>query len=85
MNFARLLPDGERGHPDRDQAVLAEWQAEFGMADDLKEEMAVEAGMGSLVSRRSSQWDTTENKRPGVEGKFLFSTVTLLADELNRL
>lgn len=84
-NLAGFLPDGKRGNPNRNKSVLAEGQAEFGMADDLKEEMAVAAGMGSLVSRRSAQWNTTKDERPGVEGKFLSSTVTLLADELNRL
>lgn len=85
MNLARFLPDGERGHPDRDEAVLAEWQAEFGMADDLKEESAVAASMRSLASGRTAQRYTAEDERPGMEGKFLFAIVTLLADETDNL
>lgn len=82
-NFSRFLADSERGHPDRNQSILAEGQAEFGMADDLKEEMAVAARMQSLVSGRPTQWDTAENERSSMEGKVLYTIVTLLADELN--
>lgn len=83
MNLPGFLPDGECGHPDRDQAVLAERKTELGMPDDLKKEMAIAPGMRTLVLRRATQRDTTENKRPRMEGNFLFAIVTLLADELN--
>lgn len=52
MNLPGFLPDGERSNPDGDQAVLAEGQTEIGMADDLKEEVAVAASMRTLVLRR---------------------------------
>jgi hypothetical protein len=84
-NRPGFLPDCERGDPNRNESVLAERQAELGMADDLEEETAVPAGMGSSVSRWSAERDTTKYKRPGMEGKFLFSIVPLPADELNRL
>ena|SRR5690242_18376550 len=82
-NLARFLPDGERSNPDGDQPVLAERKTEFRMADDLKEEMAVAASIGSLVSRQPAQWDTAEDERSGMKGKFLFTIVTLFANELN--
>lgn len=84
MNLAGFLPDGKRCDPDRNQAVLTEGQAELRMADNLKEETTVPAGMESLVSRGSAQWNTTEDERPGMEGEFLLAIVTLLADKLNR-
>lgn len=54
MNLAGFLPDGERGHPDRDQAVLAERKTELGMSDDLKEEITIPPGMRALVLRRTT-------------------------------
>jgi hypothetical protein len=55
LNYSALLTKSKGCHPDGDQAVLAERKTEFGMADDLKEEMAIAPGMRTLVLTRAAQ------------------------------
>ena len=49
MDCAALLAEGKCRHPDGDQAVLAERQAEVGVRDNLKDEIPVPALVNELA------------------------------------
>ena len=46
---AVLLPEGERGYPNRNEAVLTERQTEVGMSENMKEEIPVAALVKELM------------------------------------
>ena len=85
MDGAASLLYGECGNPDRDQPVLAEWQAIVRMGNDVKEEFAVAAAMNKLKGWWPAKRKSAENERPRVEGEILAAAGTLFADQANRL
>ena len=83
VDGAAFLLDGESGYPNGDQAILAEGQAKLGVRRDLQKELSVPSCMGQLTRLGAAEWQATEDKRPRMEGKFLFPVVALLAGELD--
>jgi hypothetical protein len=49
LDGAAILPEGERRHPNRNKAVLAEGQTKVGMPDDMKDETPVAALVRELM------------------------------------
>ncbi|MGA2078026.1 MAG: HEAT repeat domain-containing protein [Terriglobia bacterium] len=49
VNGPAFLPEGEGGHPDRDEAILAEGNGVIGVRDNLKEEVPIAALVKELV------------------------------------
>jgi hypothetical protein len=78
-----FLLHGEGGHPDGDQPVLAERQAELRMSRNLEKEPPVPSGVDHLIGSRTAERRATEDKRPCAESEFLLPRVALLACELN--
>ncbi len=62
------LAQGQGGHPNGNETVLAEGKPELRMAADLEEEFAVLSGVGELVLRRPAEWKPTKDKGPRMEG-----------------
>ena len=59
MELAGFLPQGERGHPDGDEPVLAEGQPVVGMGDDVEREFAVATAMNELRGGRPPKREPT--------------------------
>ncbi|HEV2499293.1 MAG TPA: hypothetical protein VGY31_06935 [Terriglobia bacterium] len=66
-----------------DQSVLAEGQAKLGVRHNLQKELPVPSRMGQLTGSRTAQRKPAQDKRPCMEGWFLFLMVALLARELD--
>jgi hypothetical protein len=81
MKLTGFLPQGECGHPDGDEAVLAEAQSEVGMGNDVQKEFAVAPTMDEFCGGRATKREPAQYEGPGIEGKFLASIGTLFADE----
>jgi hypothetical protein len=82
VDGAAFLLNGESGYPNGDQAILAEGQAKLGVRRDLQKKLSVPSCMGQLTRLRAAERQAAEDKRPRVEGEFLFALVALLAGEL---
>ena len=67
MNDPALLFLSESGDPDRDQAILAERQAEAWVGRDLQEKVTVTPEVSELVFGGLAQWQPAENERPPEE------------------
>ena len=74
---AALLPEREGGNPDRDEAILAEGQAEVGMTYDVEEEISVAALVAELIFRQRPERDAAQYKGSGIEGGFLLPVLAL--------
>jgi len=83
VDDATFLLHGEGGHPDGDQSVLAEGQAKLGVRRDLQKKLSVPSCMGQLARLGAAERQAAEDKRPRMEGEFLFPMVALLAGELD--
>ena len=83
MNGTALLLHGQRRDPDRNQAILAEWQTKTWMGDDLQEELAVLTTMNQLPGRRAAQGESAEHEWAGVVRQLLTSIPTLFSNELD--
>ena len=83
VDGAAFLLDGESGYPNGDQAILAEGQAKIGMRRDLQKKLSVPSCMGQLTRLGAAERQAAEDKRPRMEGEFLFALVALLAGELD--
>ena len=83
VDGATFLLDGESNYPNGDQSILAEGQAELGVRRNLEKEFSVPSRMGQLTGLWSAQRKSAEDKRPRVEGEFLFALVALLAGKLD--
>jgi hypothetical protein len=55
MKLAGFLPQGERGDPDGNEAVLSERQSEVGMGDDVEKEFAVAPAMDEFCGGRATK------------------------------
>ena len=53
------------------------------MRRNLQKELSVSSRVGQLTGLRAAERQATEDKRPGMEGEFLFALVALLAGELD--
>ena len=53
------------------------------MRRDLQKELSVPSCMGQLTRLGAAERQATEDKRPRMEGEFLFPMVALLAGELD--
>jgi hypothetical protein len=51
MELTGFLPQGERGHPDGEKAVLAEREPVVGMGDDMEKKSAIVPAMHELGGR----------------------------------
>ena len=74
---AALLPEREGGNPDRDEAILAEGQAEVGMTYDVEEEVSVAVLVAELIFRQRPERDAAQYKGSGIEGGFLLPVLAL--------
>jgi len=74
-----LLADGKRRNPNGYEPVLAVWQPEIGMRDDVKKEFAVAPTMDLLCGRGTPERKPAQNKGSGVERKRLTAILPLLA------
>jgi len=83
VDGAAFLLDGESGYPNGDQAILAEGQAKLGVRRDLQKKLSISSCMGQLTRLGAAERQAAEDKRPRVEGEFLFALVALLAGELD--
>ena len=83
VDGAALLLDGESGYPNGDQPILAEGQAKLRVRRDLQKELSVPSCMGQLTGLGAAERQATKNKRPRMEGEFLFPLGALLAGELD--
>ena len=83
VDGAAFLLDGESGYPNGDQPILAEGQAKLGVRRDLQKELSVPSCMGQLTRLGAAERQAAEDKRPRMEGEFLFALVALLAGELD--
>jgi len=61
-NLTGLLPEGERGNPDRDEPVLAKRKTELRVSNDLREKLAVPARVAQLVGRRAAEGESTKDE-----------------------
>ena len=83
MDCATFLLHSEGGYPNRNRPVLAERQAIIGMSRDLEKVLSVPSRMSQLAGLWTPEREAAEDKRPGVEGEFLFPGVALLASKLD--
>lgn len=83
-DHATVLPESERGDPDRDEPILAVGKTKPWMPGDFQEKLSVAAQIPELFARRTAKRDTAEHERPGVVSEILFPGVALLADEADR-
>ena len=82
---AVLLADCQCGNPNRDEPVLAVWQPEIGMRDDVKKEFAVSPTMDLLCGGWTPERKPAQNKGPRVECKLLVAVCSLFADKTDRV
>ncbi len=80
-----FLFHGQCCDPDGNQSILAEWQTEVWMRDEVEEEFAVAPAMYELRQRWAAQRESAQDKWPGIEREFLPAASALLADEADRL
>ena len=66
-----------------DVKLNAPMQAKVGVRRDLQKELSVPSCMGQLTRLGAAERQATEDKRPRMEGEFLFPVVALLAGELD--
>ncbi len=72
MGVARLLPESERGDPDRDETILAERKSEVRMRDDVKRKFAVAPAMDELAGCSfTSRTARPSQKRPVVRNNLV--------------
>lgn len=83
MDGATFLLDGESSYPNGDQPILAEGQARLGVRRNLQKELSVLSRMGQLTGLWSAQRKSAQDKRPSMEGEFLFALVALFAEKLD--
>lgn len=83
MDDPTFLVHGEGCYPDRDQSVLAEGQAKLRMRRNLEEELSIPPRMGQLAGLWAAVRQAAEDKRPRMEGEFLFALVAPFMDELD--
>jgi hypothetical protein len=69
----------------RDDSILAEGEAEFGVAGDLKNELAVSPLVQQLVGRQPADRQPTEHERARREAEILIAGVAPQAHEFNAL
>jgi len=80
-NDPALLLNGKRRDPDGNETVLAEGQAEFGVAGDVEKESAVASRMNQLGRGRPAERNAAENEGSGIVGKLLLAILPFLADK----
>jgi hypothetical protein len=61
-NLTGFLPEGERGNPYRDEAVLAKGETELWVSYDLQEEFAVLTRVAQLIGRWSAEGESTKDE-----------------------
>ena len=71
------LAQRQGGHPDGNETVLAEGQAELRMPRDLEEELAVASRVEQLTFGRPAKWKPTKDEWARVEGQVLGSLLPL--------
>src|SRR5215831_12895879 len=81
FHYSRLLADGLRSNPQRDQAVLTERHCVVGVADDLKEEPPVTSGIPERVGGQAADGETTKDERTRAKRHLLDAVVSLLPDK----
>ena len=69
--------------PNGDQSILAEGQAKLGVRRDLQKKLSVPSRMCQLTRLGAAERQAAEDKRPRMEGEFLFALVPLIAGELD--
>ena len=77
-----LLLDGQSCEEDRNEAILAERHAEFGMPGDLKHELAVAPLIKQLLFRQSPDRQTAQDERTRAETEIL---ILLFAPDTDKL
>jgi hypothetical protein len=83
VDDATFLLHRESGYPDGNQPILAKGQAKLGVRRNLQKELSVPSCMGQLTGLGAAERQAAEDKRPRMEGEFLFPMVALLAGELD--
>jgi hypothetical protein len=81
MDDAALLPKGESGYPDGNEAVLSEGQSIIWMCNDVKEEVSVATFVQHLVLREGAEGKPAQHERPSVEGEFLLVLLPLFPNQ----
>ena len=66
-----FAPERERRHPDRNEAVLAEWKTVIGVAGDLKDKLSIAALVFQDIFFRSFHGQATQNEGPRTVDKLL--------------
>lgn len=79
-----LLLHRQCGNPDRNQPVLAEWQAVIRMSNDVEKEFAIAPAMDELGGWGAAEGKSAENEGPHIEGKLLPAGRSLLPDQADR-
>lgn len=80
---AAVLAEGERGDPDGDDAVLAEGEAEAGMAGEAEEEFAVLAGVFEGGFRDAADGKAAKDEGAGVEDEILLPFLAFGVDDFD--
>ncbi len=84
-HHAALLPDCQRGDPNRNEPILAVGQSKIRVSDDVKEEFAVSPAMDLLCGGWPAKRQAAENKRTRLEPEFLLAVRPLLANKADRV
>lgn len=82
-NSLAPLTDSQRRQENRNEAILAEGQAEIGVTGDLESEKAIAPLVNESGTWRTSHRQAAEDKGSGGEPELLFRCLTAITDQLD--